>query len=330
MRHFTAVVALALTLTSAAAQTAGAQQGPNTVVATVNGETVTLGQMQVMTEGLGEQTAAIPNAALWDMLLDQLTRQTAMAQAGESAKTPADVARIELARRALLARAALDQIAKPDPSEAELQAAYGKAFGSAEPATEYNAAHILVETEEAAKAVQADLAAGKDFGEVAAQRSTDASGSNKGDLGWFTLDMMVQPFADAVAKLEKGAVSEPVQSQFGWHIIKLNDSRIKDAPKLEEVREELAAQVRRERVEAELLRVVEAAEIDKVEGLSPDLLGRPEAPAAVAPSDTPTTAPADIPSADTPPADASGAGAAAAPVEVVPAPETEAPAAPSE
>ena len=288
MRHFTALVALALMSTPAA----HAAEGPETVVATVNGEAVTLGQMQVMTEGMGEQAASVPNAALWDMLLDQLTRQTAMAQAGEADKTPADEARIALARRALLASAALEKVAEPEPTEAELQAAYDKAFGTAEPATEYSASHILVETEEAAKAVEADLAAGKDFAEVAEQRSTDASGPNKGDLGWFTLDMMVQPFADALAKLDKGQVSDPVQTQFGWHVIRLNDTRVKEAPKLDEVRDALAAQIRRERVEAEVLKVVEAAKIDKVEGLSPDLLGR-QNPEAVPAPDAATGAPAE-------------------------------------
>lgn len=290
LRHFAALTALALPL----AAPAFAQDSPDTVVATVNGQAVTLGQMHAMVDGMGQQAAGLPNAALWPMLMDQLTRQTAMAQAGEAGKTPLDDARIELARRAILASSALERIAEPEPTEAELQAAYDAAFGGAEPVTEYSAAHILVETEEAAKAVEADLAAGKDFGDVAEQRSTDSSGPNKGELGWFTLDMMVQPFADAVAELEKGAVSGPVQSQFGWHVIKLNDSRIKEAPKLEEVRDQLAQQVRRERVEAEILRVVEGAKIEPVEGLSPDLLGRPDAPAAEAPAEAPAAeAPAD-------------------------------------
>lgn len=300
MRRFAAVVAFALPL----AAPAFAQQGPETVVATVNGEAVTLGQMQAMVEGMGDQAAALPNAALWELLLDQLTRQTAMAQSGEAGKTPLDAARVELARRAILASSALERVAEPEPTEAEIQAAYDKAFGSAEPVTEYSAAHILVETEDAAKAVEADLAAGKDFGEVAEQRSTDSSGPNKGDLGWFTLDMMVQPFADAVAKLEKGQVSEPVQSQFGWHVIKLNDTRIKEAPKLEEVRDALSQQVRRDRVEAEVRRVVEAAKIEKVEGLSPDLLGRPEAPLAPQGDAPQADAPADAAPADAAPSDA--------------------------
>lgn len=300
MRHFAAVLALALPMAPAAQ----AQQGPGTVVATVNGEAVTLGQMQAMVEGMGDQAAGLPNAALWDLLLDQLTRQTAMAQAGDGGKTPLDEARVELARRAILASYALEKIAEPEPTEAELQGAYDAAFGSAEPVTEYSAAHILVETEEAAKAVQADLAAGKDFGEVAEQRSTDASGPNKGDLGWFTLDMMVQPFAEAVAKLEKGQVSEPVQSEFGWHVIRLNDSRIKEAPTLEEVREPLAQQVRRDRVEAEVQRVIAAAKIEKVEGLSPDLLGRPEAPLAPQGDAPQADAPADAAPADAAPSDA--------------------------
>ena len=83
--------------------------------------------------------------------------------------------------------------------------------------------------------------------------STGPSGPNKGDLGWFTLDTMVPPFAEAVARLGKGEISEPVQTDFGWHVIRLNDSRVKAAPAFDEVREALSQQIRRDRVEAEIL-----------------------------------------------------------------------------
>jgi len=242
------------------------------VVATVNGEAVTLGQMQAMAEGLGEQTAGLPDAALWEMLLDQLIRQAAMAQAGEATRSPQDDAMLALQRRAYLASVALEKVAEPEPSEAELKAAFDKIFGGAEPKTEYNASHILVDSPEAAAAVEADLAAGKDFGEVAEARSTGPSGPNKGDLGWFTLDMMVPPFAEAVAKLQKGEVSQPVQTEFGWHVIRLNDSRTKEAPKFEEVRDQLVMQVRRDRVEAEVGRIMETAKVEKTEGVDPALL----------------------------------------------------------
>ncbi|MRX49266.1 peptidylprolyl isomerase [Paracoccus sp. S-4012] len=264
------LAALALSLASPAA----AQPADDaTVVATVNGEAITLGEMRALKAGMGPQAAALPDAALWDMILDQITRQTAVAQAGEGNLTPRDEALLALQRRSLLATIALEAVAEPEPTEEELRAAYDALWGSAGEVTEYSAQHILVETEEAAQAVAAEIEGGKDFGQVAEERSTDSSGPGGGDLGWFTLDMMVAPFAEAVGALEKGEVSAPVESQFGWHVIRLNESRLKEAPAFEEVRDQMAQQVRRERVEAEVQRITGEAEVERTEGLSPDLLG---------------------------------------------------------
>ncbi|HRO15670.1 MAG TPA: peptidylprolyl isomerase [Paracoccus sp. (in: a-proteobacteria)] len=248
-----------------------------TVVATVNGEPITLGQMIAMKSGLHEQAAGMPDAALWDLMLDQMIRQTAVAQLGAGQMTPRDKAALEIDRRAYLSGAALERIAGAEPTEDELRAVYGKIFpAGAEPKTEYNAAHILVETEDAAKAIADELAKGADFGKLAEERSTDNSGPNKGDLGWFAPDMMVKPFGDAVVALKKGEVSKPVQSQFGWHIIKLNDSRTMTPPEFEEVKDELAVQVRRDRAEAAIEREVGAAKIEKTPGMDAGLLNKTE------------------------------------------------------
>ena len=117
------------------------------------------------------------------------------------------------------------------------------------------------------------LEGGADFGTIAEEKSSDNSSANKGDLGWFTPDQMVEPFANAVVALEKGKVSAPVQSQFGWHVIKLIDERTQAAPAFDEVRDELTTQVRRDRVAAEIERIAAAAKVEKTEGLDPALLG---------------------------------------------------------
>lgn len=252
---------------SAAAQDSGA----DTVVATVNGETITLGQMIVMKQSVQDPNmTAMPDQALWDMMLDQLIRQTAVAGTG---KENAGVrAQLELQRRNTLATAAVTQVAELEPTEEEIQASYGKLFGEAEPGTEYSAAHILVETEDEAKDIKVELDGGADFGTLAEERSTGPSGPNKGDLGWFAPEQMVAPFADAVKMLEKGQISDPVQTDFGWHVIKLNDTRVVEAPALEEVREQVVQMVRRQKVEAEIESIVDGAEIEKVEGISPELM----------------------------------------------------------
>ncbi|WP_299846065.1 peptidylprolyl isomerase [uncultured Paracoccus sp.] len=262
-----ALFALALPFGPAMAQDA------ETVVAKVNGLDITLGEMITMGQRMGAEGQQITaDDATWQMMLDQLVRQTAVASAKGDTLTAADRANLELQRRAYLASAALEKVAEPEPTDEEIKAAYDKYFGATEPKTEYSAAHILVETEEDAKAVKAELDGGADFGTVAEERSTGPSGPNKGDLGWFAADQMVPAFAEAVQAMEKGQISEPVQTEFGWHIIKLNDTRTAEPPKLDEVKEQLVQQVRRDKVDAEIERLVSEAKVEKTEGLDPKLL----------------------------------------------------------
>lgn len=262
-----AVVALTMQGLPAMAQDA------ETVVATVNGTEITLGELIVMRQRLAEQGQNMPaDAATWQLMLDQLVQQAAVASSHDEQLDAADRANLELQRRAYLASAALEKIAEVEPSSEDLTAAYEKYFGGAEPKTEYSAAHILVETEEEAKEIKAELDGGADFGTVAEDRSTGPSGPNKGDLGWFTADQMVPPFAEAVAKLEKGQISDPVKTDFGWHVIQLNDTRTVEPPEMDEVREQLITQVRREKVEAEIKRLSDEAQVEKVDDLDPALL----------------------------------------------------------
>ncbi|WEF23807.1 peptidylprolyl isomerase [Paracoccus sp. S3-43] len=249
-------------------------KGADTVVATVNGTPITLGEMIVMKEAAGQdpQMAEMADGALYEMMLDQLIQQTALAAAG---KESAGVrAQLEIQRRNTLAASAIAEVAKTQPSDQDIQAAYDGLFAQAKPVTEYSAAHILVDTEEKAKDIKAQLDGGADFGTLAEQSSTGPSGPNKGDLGWFAADQMVKPFADAVAGMEKGQISDPVQTEFGWHVIKLNDTRMREAPKLEEVRDQISQMVLRDRVQAEIQRLTAAATVEKTEGIDPAWLGK--------------------------------------------------------
>ncbi|MFV0292056.1 MAG: peptidylprolyl isomerase [Paracoccus sp. (in: a-proteobacteria)] len=249
-------------------------QDADTVVAKVNGAEVTLGQMAAMKLAMPTQVAEMPAAELWDVLLDEMVRQAAIAELGEQDITPLDQAFIANQRRDYLVRTVVARIADFDPDDAEIQAAYEAAFPADNPVTEYDADHILLETEEAAKAVIEELGNGAEFAKLAEERSVDtASGLNGGDLGWFTQDRMVKEFGDAVAGMEKGATSAvPVQSQFGWHVIKLNDSRIMEPPALADIREQLIQQIRREKVEAEMERISSEAKVEKTEGIDPSIL----------------------------------------------------------
>ena len=248
-----------------------ADETADTVVATVNGQDITLGQMIIMKQSVQDPNmAGMPDQALWDMMLDQLVRQTAVA--GTATENASIRAQVELQRRNALATAAVTAIAEAEPTDDELQAAYDRMFADAEEVTEYNAAHILVETKEEAEKIKAELDDGADFGEMAEQHSTGPSGPNKGDLGWFGADQMVAPFSEAVAGMEKGQISDPVETEFGWHVIKLNDSRLREAPTLDDVRDQLVQMVRREKVESEIESITADAEIEKTEGVDPALL----------------------------------------------------------
>ena len=240
----------ALAQTPAPAPATGAPRA-DTVVASVNGEPITLGQMIAAKEGMHEGAAALPASALWDLMLDQMISQTAVAQVQAQSQTQRDKAMLELDRRSYLSGAALERIAAAEPSEADLHAAYDAAFGADKaPKVEYSASHILVNTKEEAKAIEDALANGADFAKLAEEKSTDNSSANKGDLGWFTPDMMVKPFADAVVALKKGEVSPPVQSQFGWHVIRLNDERTQEFPPLEQVKPQIGQQLVQQKMTA--------------------------------------------------------------------------------
>ncbi|MCX8227935.1 MAG: peptidylprolyl isomerase [Sulfitobacter sp.] len=234
----------------------------DTVVATVNGTDITIGHMIIARATLPEQYQQLPPEVLFKGILDQLVQQTALSQSFEG-ELPARVAlAIENEQRQLVAGEVIEKNMAVPVSEDELNAAYEETYGSAEPSEEYDASHILVETEEEALAVIAEIEGGANFAEVAKEKSTGPSGPGGGNLGWFGPGMMVPEFEAAVVDLEVGAVSAPVQTQFGWHVIRLTDKRLKDAPPMEEVKAELETQVRQVRVQKTIEQMTEEADVD--------------------------------------------------------------------
>jgi len=132
---------------------------------------------------------------------------------------------------------------------------------------EYKARHILVETKEKAEAIIKELAAGGDFAKIATKESKDpGSGKNGGDLGWFSAQTMVKPFADAVAALQKGQTTQaPVQSEFGWHVIQLEDTRSPAAPAFDDVKQQVETLSQRKKLQAYLDELRKNAKIQKTE-----------------------------------------------------------------
>ena len=160
--------------------------------------------------------------------------------------------RIENERRALLASEAIRGVMDLPINEEDLQALYAEKYANQDPETEYHAAHILVKTEDEAKDIITQLDDGADFGELAKTLSTGPSGPSGGDLGWFIKTDMVPEFADAAFALEPGTVSDPVKSDFGWHLIKVDDARDRAVPPLEQVQGELMGSLV-EKAQAEIL-----------------------------------------------------------------------------
>ncbi|MGB7242220.1 MAG: peptidylprolyl isomerase [Sulfitobacter sp.] len=250
----------------------------NTVVATVNGTEITVGHMIVAYATLPEQYRQLSTDVLFKGILDQLVQQTALSQsfAGDIPN------RIELSleneRRSLIAGEVVEGVLAEALTDEAVQELFDAQFAGAEPTEEFNAAHILVETEEAANAIKADLDGGADFAETAKEKSTGPSGPNGGSLGWFGPGMMVPEFEAATVALKPGEISDPVKTQFGWHVIQLIETRNAEIPKLEDVREDLENQVRQKAVETALTDVTEAADVDRsgAEGINPDILGKIE------------------------------------------------------
>ena len=258
MKHLLTGAAIAMALA-----TPLKAQDASTVLATVNGTDITLGHLIALRSRLPEQYQQMPDEALYDGMLEQIIQQQALVDSAET--TEADQLAVDNETRGLLANRAMERIAAEPVDDAAVQAAYDAQFGEAEGGTEYNASHILVETEEEAQAIAEEIRGGADFAEVARERSTGPSGPNGGELGWFGAGMMVPEFEQAVAGMEPGSVSDPIQTQFGWHVIRLNETRQQEAPSLDEVRAELEAQVQGQRLQEEVARLVSEADVTRTE-----------------------------------------------------------------
>jgi peptidyl-prolyl cis-trans isomerase C len=264
-------LALALVLWAGA----GLAQEPSadTVVATVNGTDITLGHMIVLRDSLPAQYQQLPDDVLFKGILDQLVQQTTLEQsvAGDLAKR--DALAMENDRRGYLAGVALQRVAGSAVTDAAIQAAYEARYAAAAPETEWNASHIIVDSEEKAAALKAEIDGGADFAETAKANSTDGAAAAGGSLGWFGPGQMVKPFEDAVSSMAVGEIAGPLQTQFGWHLVKLNETRLKAAPSVDEVRDELAGEIEQAAVEAHVMALSDAADITRPgEGIDPALL----------------------------------------------------------
>lgn len=221
---------------AAAGGSFAAAQGTDPVLAKVNGVAIHQSDLAMAEADVGE---SLPPDTLGDkrrdLLLSYLINVNLLSQAAETKKVDkaADFPkRVAFARKKVLVQAMMEQEAKKTVTDAEIKKFYDD---NLKPQTEVHARHILVETEAQAKDIEAKLKGGADFAKLATEVSKDP-GSDGGDLGYITKDQVVPEFGNVAFSLEKGKISDPVKSQFGWHVIKVEDKRERQPPAFDSVK----------------------------------------------------------------------------------------------
>ncbi|MGD2137346.1 MAG: peptidylprolyl isomerase [Gammaproteobacteria bacterium] len=233
------------------------------VVATVNGTPITRAALDVYITQRSKSTPHKGNddedAILNELISLELMRQESISKDLDS--KPEVVAALAQQQRTILAGAAISEfMANNAATDEDAKQLYDEQLGK--PTTEYNARHILLDTEEEAADVIKMLDDGADFSELAKDKSTGPSGPSGGKLGWFGANQMVKPFSDAAAELEKGEYTkEPVQTQFGWHVIMLDDTRESTPPNFEDVRDRLKVLIANRKLQQHVEEIKSAADI---------------------------------------------------------------------
>jgi peptidyl-prolyl cis-trans isomerase C len=227
----------------------------DTVVARANGVDIRQSDLNLAEEDIGSAMPQMGPDQKRDYLITYLADVIILAQAADQHQLAnrGDVKhRIEFERHKALMEALLQDAGKAAMTDDALHKVYDEAIKQTPNEQEVHARHILVATEGEAKDIEAQLKKGADFAALAKEKSKDPGAAEGGDLGWFTKDQMVPEFAEAAFKLDKGQISDPIKTQFGWHIIKVEDKRVKPTPTYDQVKGQLENYVAR-RAQAELV-----------------------------------------------------------------------------
>lgn len=237
------------------------------VLATVNGEAITEADAKVALEDLLTQLPNVPEEKRMEIAVDFLIEVKLAAQAAKKARidqSPDFTLKMNYAKDRILMERLFAAEGGKATGEAAVKKFYDEQVAKLTPVEEVRARHILVEGEDDARKIHARVKGGEDFAKVATETSKDpGSGKGGGDLGYFSKDRMVPEFAEAAFALKPGEISAPVKSQFGWHVIKLEDRRNRPAPAFAEVKDRLS-QALAEKAQAELLeKLRKEAKIDR-------------------------------------------------------------------
>jgi peptidyl-prolyl cis-trans isomerase C len=262
------VLAIACGLAAAALGTvfpAAADEGDDPVVAILNGEDIHLSEVEALRGQLPDQYKTMPIEFVFPFLLDRaIDSRLVLADAlATDLRNDADVKeRLAAIEDQIVTQVYLERVVDAGVTEELMREQYDLAMAALPPTEEVLALHILVETEEEAKAIIAEIQAGADFATVAMEKSIGPSGPDGGDIGYITREAVVPEFGDAAFALEAGEMgAEPVKSEFGWHVIMIDDRRMSEQPSFESLRAEIADSITRDVITAHFEDLREAADL---------------------------------------------------------------------
>jgi peptidyl-prolyl cis-trans isomerase C len=246
-------------------------QDANPVLAKVNGAEIRQSDVALAEEELGPSLAQMDPATKKENVLAFLIDMKIVAKAAEDKKIedrPDFKARLSFTRNRLLMDNLLAAEGKAATTDQAMKKVYDEAAKQIEGEQEVHARHILVETEDEAKAIEAELKKGADFAELAKKKSKDPGAADGGDLGFFTKDQMVPEFSAVAFTLEPGKISDPVKSQFGWHVIKVEEKRNRKAPDFDQVKAQIETYVTRKAQAEYVAKLREGAKVERMDQAS--------------------------------------------------------------
>lgn len=258
---------IAAGLLMAASLTAPAWSAPETVVAKVNGHDITEGELKFAEAEFGSELAGVPTENRRRVLLDYLIETRLVADAAEKVKLADSKdfeARMKYHRIRALRDAYIETQIQDAVKEKEARAIYDEKVKNLAPQEEVRARHILVKNEDEAKKIAEELRAGKDFDEVAKSHSQGKDGES-GDLGYFARGQMVKPFEDAAFALEKDKISDPVQTEYGWHVLKVEDKRNREPPSFDEVKDQITTSLINTKLQSTIQDLRQNGKIDVID-----------------------------------------------------------------
>src|SRR6202047_641372 len=250
------------------------------VLAKVNGAEIRQSDLALAEEELGPSLAQMDPSTKKENVLAFLIDMKIVAKAAEAKKIEDRddfKARLAFSRNRLLMDSLLASEGKAATTDEAMKKVYEDASKQITGEQEVHARHILVETEDEAKAVEDELKKGADFAELAKKKSKDPGASDGGDLGFFTKDQMVPEFSTVAFSLEPGKISDPVKSQFGWHVIKVEEKRNRKAPDFDQVRAQIATYVTRKEQADYVAKLRADAKVERMDQAAADPAAKPDA-----------------------------------------------------